>query len=58
MAGFMAENWRKIGRIAADDMAMKMWYSVIVQNWAMAVRRFWSEWQQFALGRLFCCQFC
>ena len=40
MADFMAEKWRKIGRVAADDMAMKMWYSIIVQNWAMAVGRF------------------
>ena len=40
MAGFMAENWQKIGSVTADDMAMKIWYSVIVQNWAMAVSRF------------------
>ena len=58
MARFVAEKWRKIGRVTADDMAMKICYSVIVQNWAMAVGRSWSEWQQFALGRLFCCQFC
>ena len=57
MAGSMADNWRKIGSTSADDMAMKICYSVIVQNWAMAVGRFWSEWQQFALGRLFCCHF-
>ena len=37
MAGFMAEKWQKIGSVTADDMAMKIWYSVIVQNWAMAV---------------------
>jgi len=56
MAGFMAENWQKIGSVTADDMAMKIWYSVIVQNWAMAVRRFRREWQQFASGAAFCCQ--
>ena len=39
MARFVAEKWRKIGRVTADDMAMKMCYSVIVQNWAMAVGR-------------------
>ena len=32
MAGFMAENWQKIGSVTADDMAMKIWYSVIVQK--------------------------
>ena len=53
MARFMAENWQKIGSVAADDMAMKKWYSVIVQNWAMAVSRFRCEWQQFALGAVF-----
>ena len=54
MAGSMAENWRKIGSASADDMAMKICYSVIVQNWAMAVNRPWSEWQQFAPGAFFC----
>ncbi len=42
MAGSMADNWRKIGSTSADDMAMKICYSVIVQNWAMAVSRLWS----------------
>ena len=56
MAGFMAEKWQKIGSVTADDMAMKIWYSVIVQNWAMAVSRFRYEWQQFVLGAVFYCQ--
>ena len=54
MAGSMADNWRKIGSTSADDMAMKICYSVIVQNWAMAVSRPWSEWQKFAPGAFFC----
>ena len=54
MAGSMADNWRKIGSTSADDMAMKICYSVIVQNWTMAVSRPWSEWQQFAPGAFFC----
>lgn len=54
MAGSMADNWRKIGSTSADDMAMKICYSVIVQNWAMAVSRLWCEWQQFAPGAFFC----
>ena len=52
----MAEKWQKIGSVTADVMAMNIWYSVIVQNCAMAVSRFRYEWQQFVLGAVFYCQ--
>lgn len=33
-------NGRKIGKVRADDMAMKKWYIGIVQKWARAKRPF------------------
>lgn len=55
MARFVAEKWRKIGRVTADDMAMKMCYSVIVQNWAMAVGRSYAN-AAVRIGSGFFCQ--